>query len=122
MGIMSRKYTCVVIAYMGSCIRIDCVCVPVFACLIYCSGYVIDHSYDNCLMQLNAEANEEGSYVQIMETFTNLGPIVDMCVVDLERQGQGQVITMHSVHVFVDVIMTVVFASCICGLFVSGFD
>lgn len=26
-----------------------------------------------------------------METFTNLGPIVDMCVVDLERQGQGQV-------------------------------
>lgn len=26
-----------------------------------------------------------------METFTNLGPIVDMVVVDLERQGQGQV-------------------------------
>ena len=42
-------------------------------------------------MQLNAEANEHGSYVQVMETFTNLGPIVDMCVVDLERQGQGQV-------------------------------
>uniref|UniRef100_A0A8C1IIK9 DNA damage-binding protein 1 n=1 Tax=Cyprinus carpio TaxID=7962 RepID=A0A8C1IIK9_CYPCA len=32
-----------------------------------------------------------GSYVAVMETFTNLGPIVDMCVVDLERQGQGQV-------------------------------
>jgi len=32
-----------------------------------------------------------------METFTNLGPIVDMCVVDLERQGQGQVLTAHSV-------------------------
>lgn len=29
----------------------------------------------------------------VMETFTNLGPIVDMCVVDLERQGQGQVKT-----------------------------
>ena len=26
-----------------------------------------------------------------MERFTNLGPILDMCVVDLERQGQGQV-------------------------------
>ena len=26
-----------------------------------------------------------------METFVNLGPIVDMVVVDLERQGQGQV-------------------------------
>lgn len=28
-----------------------------------------------------------------METFTNLGPILDICVVDLERQGQGQMIT-----------------------------
>jgi hypothetical protein len=26
-----------------------------------------------------------------MESFTNLGPILDMAVVDLERQGQGQV-------------------------------
>ena len=41
--------------------------------------------------QLNVDADETGSYVQVMETFTNLGPIVDMCVVDLERQGQGQV-------------------------------
>lgn len=38
------------------------------------------------------EPDENGSFVQIMETFVNLGPIVDMCVVDLERQGQGQVI------------------------------
>lgn len=37
------------------------------------------------------DSNEQGSYVVAMETFTNLGPIVDMCVVDLERQGQGQV-------------------------------
>lgn len=28
-----------------------------------------------------------------METFINLGPILDICVVDLERQGQGQMIT-----------------------------
>ena len=41
--------------------------------------------------QLNVDSNEQGSYVVAMETFTNLGPIVDMCVVDLERQGQGQV-------------------------------
>ena len=44
-----------------------------------------------CRSQLNCEADERSSYVQTMETFTNLGPIVDMCVVDLERQGQGQV-------------------------------
>ena len=41
--------------------------------------------------QLNVEPDENGSYVQEMERFTNLGPILDMCVVDLERQGQGQV-------------------------------
>ena len=28
-----------------------------------------------------------------MDTWTNLGPIVDLAVVDLERQGQGQVVT-----------------------------
>jgi len=55
--------------------------------------------YSDCLVQLNAEANDEGSYVQIMETFTNLGPIVDMCVVDLERQGQGQVVFIFFVIV-----------------------
>ena len=33
-----------------------------------------------------------------METFTNLGPIVDMVVVDLERQGQGQVICHPNVQ------------------------
>ena len=43
------------------------------------------------LFQLNVEPDENGSYVQEMERFTNLGPILDMCVVDLERQGQGQV-------------------------------
>lgn len=31
------------------------------------------------------------SFVQVLDTYPNLGPIVDMCVVDLERQGQGQV-------------------------------
>jgi DNA damage-binding protein 1 len=44
-------------------------------------------------LQLNVDSNDSGSYVAVMETFTNLGPIVDMCVVDLERQGQGQLVT-----------------------------
>ena len=43
------------------------------------------------LFQLNVEADVHGFYVQILESFTNLGPVVDMCVVDLERQDQGQV-------------------------------
>ena len=31
------------------------------------------------------------TFLEVLETFTNLGPIVDFAVVDLERQGQGQV-------------------------------
>lgn len=49
-------------------------------------------------LQLNVDSNDQGSYVGVMETFTNLGPIVDMCVVDLERQGQGQVCTRSAPH------------------------
>lgn len=48
---------------------------------------------DSQLVKLNKTADETGSYVTVMETFTNLGPIIDMIVVDLERQGQGQLIT-----------------------------
>lgn len=48
---------------------------------------------DSQLVKLNTVADENGAYVAPMETFTNLGPILDMCVVDLERQGQGQIIT-----------------------------
>uniref|UniRef100_A0A069DXU2 Putative splicing factor 3b subunit 3 n=1 Tax=Panstrongylus megistus TaxID=65343 RepID=A0A069DXU2_9HEMI len=49
---------------------------------------------DSQLVKLNKGMNPEtGSYVTIMETFTNLAPIVDMVVVDLERQGQGQLVT-----------------------------
>uniref|UniRef100_U5EVD6 DNA damage-binding protein 1 n=1 Tax=Corethrella appendiculata TaxID=1370023 RepID=U5EVD6_9DIPT len=48
---------------------------------------------DSQLVKLNTTADDNGAYVVPMETFTNLGPILDMCVVDLERQGQGQMIT-----------------------------
>lgn len=48
---------------------------------------------DSQLVRLNTVVDEAGNYVVPMETFTNLGPILDMCVVDLERQGQGQMIT-----------------------------
>ncbi|XP_060526029.1 DNA damage-binding protein 1 isoform X1 [Cylas formicarius] len=48
---------------------------------------------DSQLIKLNTKADENGSYVTLMETFTNLAPILDMCIVDLERQGQGQLVT-----------------------------
>lgn len=48
---------------------------------------------DSQLVKLTATADENGSYVQVMDTFTTLGPIQDMCLVDLERQGVPQMIT-----------------------------
>ncbi|XP_066157615.1 DNA damage-binding protein 1 [Euwallacea fornicatus] len=48
---------------------------------------------DSQLVKLNTKPDTNGSYVTVMETFTNLAPILDMCVVDLERQSQGQLVT-----------------------------
>lgn len=48
---------------------------------------------DSALVRLSASREEASQYVQPMESFTSLAPIVDMCVVDLERQGQNQLIT-----------------------------
>ncbi|XP_031549547.1 DNA damage-binding protein 1-like [Actinia tenebrosa] len=65
-------------------------------CLVYLdNGVVFVGSVlgDSQLAKLNTEVDARGSYVQVLETFTNLGPIVDMVVVDLERQGQGQLVT-----------------------------
>jgi DNA damage-binding protein 1 len=49
------------------------------------------HKLSSCLLKLMENANENGSYINILETYTNLGPILDMLVVDIEKQGQGQV-------------------------------
>ena len=39
----------------------------------------------------------ETTFVETLETFPNLGPIVDFAVVDLDRHGQGQVVTCSGV-------------------------
>lgn len=44
---------------------------------------------DSELIKLQSEKDPEtGEYIQHLESFTNLGPIVDFCVVDMDRQGQ----------------------------------
>uniref|UniRef100_A0A1B6DPY2 DNA damage-binding protein 1 n=2 Tax=Clastoptera arizonana TaxID=38151 RepID=A0A1B6DPY2_9HEMI len=48
---------------------------------------------DSQLIKLNSAQDENRSYVNVMETYTSLAPIVDMVVVDLEKQGQDQLVT-----------------------------
>lgn len=50
------------------------------------------------LIKLHMQPDAKGSYVEVMERYVNLGPIVDFCVVDLERQGQGQVVTCSGAY------------------------
>ncbi|KAK7289652.1 hypothetical protein RIF29_03457 [Crotalaria pallida] len=51
------------------------------------------------LIKLNLQPDDaKGSYVEVLERYVNLGPIVYFCVVDLERQGQGLVVTCSGAY------------------------
>ncbi|KAF8774370.1 DNA damage-binding protein 1 like protein [Argiope bruennichi] len=70
-------------------------------CITYLDNgvvYIGSRLGDSQLVKLNVHANDNGSFTEVMETFTNLGPIIDMCVVDLERQGQGQLVTCSGAY------------------------
>eukprot|EP00945_MAST-04E_sp_MAST-4E-sp1_P008624 g8624.t1 len=45
------------------------------------------------LLLLPEKSQETKSYLDVLDTYINIGPIVDFCVVDLENQGRGQVVT-----------------------------
>ncbi|MQL89140.1 hypothetical protein Taro_021718 [Colocasia esculenta] len=60
--------------------------------------YVGSSYGDSQLIKLNMQPDAKGSYVEVLERYVNLGPIVDFCVVDLERQGQGQVVTCSGAY------------------------
>lgn len=60
--------------------------------------YVASRVGDSQLIKLNKKPDIYGSHITILDTFMNLGPIVDMCVIDLERQGQGQVVTCSGMY------------------------
>ncbi|XP_063400808.1 DNA damage-binding protein 1-like [Mytilus trossulus] len=70
-------------------------------CITYLDNgvvYIGSRLGDSQLVKLNVECDDNNSYVTEMERFTNLGPILDMCVVDLERQGQGQLVTCSGAY------------------------
>lgn len=48
---------------------------------------------DSQLVRLSAEADTTGSYIQVLDNYTNIGPVLDMCVMDVDKQGQMQLVT-----------------------------
>ncbi|XP_049877553.1 DNA damage-binding protein 1 [Pectinophora gossypiella] len=70
--------------------------IPIPECMTYLDNGVVfvgSRLGDSALVRLAAARDDAGQHVLPMESFTSLAPIVDMCVVDLERQGQNQLIT-----------------------------
>ncbi|TPX39150.1 hypothetical protein SeLEV6574_g07407 [Synchytrium endobioticum] len=58
------------------------------------NGYVHvgSHYGDSQLIRLSSDKEESGDFFQVLDSYPNLAPIVDFSVVDLERQGQGQIV------------------------------
>ncbi|CAF0797251.1 unnamed protein product [Didymodactylos carnosus] len=50
-------------------------------------AFIGSRSGDSQLIRLLPEPRN-GSHLEILESYTNLGPILDMCIVDIERQGR----------------------------------
>jgi DNA damage-binding protein 1 len=53
----------------------------------------IGSSFGDSQLQKMGTNEDNGSELQLLDSFVNLGPVVDFCVMDLDRQGQGQVVT-----------------------------
>jgi DNA damage-binding protein 1 len=67
---------------------------------------------DSQLVRLRAEVEPvTGSHLDVLATYGNLGPIVDFCVVDLDRQGQ--VSSCFIRLFFVIFILVISFTSCV---------
>ncbi|GBP22857.1 DNA damage-binding protein 1 [Eumeta japonica] len=75
--------------------------IPIPECMTYLDNGVVfigSRIGDSALVRLSASRDDATQYVQPMESFTSLAPIVDMCIVDLEKQGQGQLITCSGAY------------------------
>lgn len=55
--------------------------------------YVASKFGDSQLIKLHYEFNENGSHITLLDQYLNLGPIVDMCLVDIDQRGQEQIVT-----------------------------
>ncbi len=51
-----------------------------------------------CCQQLSTTPHEDGGFVQVLDSLTNIGPILDMSVVDLDKQGRDVVCNHQLVH------------------------
>ncbi|RQM27715.1 hypothetical protein B5M09_002429 [Aphanomyces astaci] len=54
---------------------------------------------DSQLVKLHPSRDvSTGTYLEVLDSYVNVGPIVDFVVMDLDRQGQGQVVTCSGAY------------------------
>jgi len=52
---------------------------------------------DSQLLRLSANRAADGNHFTIEDTWTNLGPILDFCVADVDERGQNQIVTCSGI-------------------------
>lgn len=70
--------------------------VSIAQCLAYLDNayiYVGSRLGDSQLIKLNIESNDSGNYIEVVDSYVNLAPISDLLVIDLDKQGQDQLVT-----------------------------
>eukprot|EP00668_Euglena_longa_P029608 GGOE01036966.1.p1 GENE.GGOE01036966.1~~GGOE01036966.1.p1 ORF type:complete len:1224 (-),score=385.99 GGOE01036966.1:114-3533(-) len=82
-------------------LHLDCIgetCIPSCLSFLGSSMVFIGGAFtDSQLVRLTSQQGG-GTTIDTLESYTNLGPIVDFVVVDLDRQGQGQVVTCSGAY------------------------
>ncbi|CAH1759117.1 8184_t:CDS:10 [Entrophospora sp. SA101] len=56
-------------------------------------AFIGSHFGDSQLVKLRKEYNSSNELMDLLENYVNLAPLHDFCVINLERQGLGQLIT-----------------------------
>lgn len=60
--------------------------------------YIGSQYGDSQLIRLRPEADAAGSFVDVLTSYANLGPILDMCLVDGERGGNARLVTCSGAY------------------------
>uniref|UniRef100_A0A2S2P1T8 DNA damage-binding protein 1 n=1 Tax=Schizaphis graminum TaxID=13262 RepID=A0A2S2P1T8_SCHGA len=61
-------------------------------------AFVASKYGDSQLIKMHYEFNTTGSHITVLDLFLNLGPIVDMCLVDTNQRGYDQIVTCSGAY------------------------
>jgi len=63
--------------------------------------YVASCVGDSQLIKLCYKSNRTAPSIKVLNTFLNLGPITDMCIVDVKNRGFGNIVTCSGTYLYI---------------------